>query len=197
MTLARTASGGRDQESASQRILRATAHVLRQSGAAKLSMQDVASAAGVSKGLIHYHFQDKDTLLVRVVDWITGELIGRERQALQRQSPQTVINSLWQWLDSELRYGHIQVLAELGYYQSGIVQQAVHASAVARRATAADTVESLFTILGLRPRVPVPLLADVTVAFVNGLVVQQMVLPEAEPRVAFDVFWLSLLSLVE
>ena len=184
-------------ESASQRILRATIDCVRTGGAAKLSMQDVASAAGVSKGLIHYHFQDKDTLLVRVVEWVTDELMRRERQALERQTPQSVINSLWQWLETELRYGHLQVLLELGFYGSDIVQQTIRASASARRTAAEETVATLFGILGLRPRVPVPLLADVTVAFVNGLTVQQMLLPQAEPRVAFDVFWLSLLSLAE
>lgn len=186
-----------DHESAAERILRATAQRIQEGGAAKLSMHDVAGAAGVSKGLIHYHFQDKDTLLVRVVEWLTAELVRREHAALEGRTAQTVIDALWRWLEGELARGALRVLLELGAYQSAPVQRAIRRSALERRAATAHTVETLFTVLGLRPRVPAMLLADVTVAFINGIALQHRVLPDAEPRVAFDVFWLSLLNLVE
>ena len=44
---------------AAERILEAAARVLAERGAAGLSMQDVAQEAGVSKGLIHYHYRDR------------------------------------------------------------------------------------------------------------------------------------------
>jgi hypothetical protein len=58
-------------------------------------------------------------------------------------------------------------------------------------------VAHLFALLGLRLRVPAPLVADVWVAFVDGLALSTVVVPAAEPRAAFDVLWLSLLSLAE
>jgi TetR/AcrR family transcriptional regulator, fatty acid metabolism regulator protein len=45
-------------------------------------MQDVADAAGVSKGLIHYHFHDKETLLTRLIEWMTGESIDPRRLSM-------------------------------------------------------------------------------------------------------------------
>jgi acetyl-CoA acetyltransferase len=77
------------------------------------------------------------------------------------------------------------------------VREAVRRAGVARRDAAAESAAALFSAFGLRPRVPPPLLAEVIVAFVDGLAVDAALAPEREPRVAFDVFWLSLLSLAE
>jgi AcrR family transcriptional regulator len=46
-----------------QRLLDATAEVLSRDGAAGVSVQRVADVAGTSKGLVHYHFPDKNALL--------------------------------------------------------------------------------------------------------------------------------------
>ena len=62
---------------------------------------------------------------------------------------------------------------------------------------AVNTVQTLFRTLGLRPRLPAPLVADVVVAFIDGLSVQRLRSPEVQPRLLFDVFWLSVLSLAE
>ena len=47
-----------------QRILDAAAGVFGHSGYDKATLLDVARAAGVSKGLLHYHFQSKEQLLI-------------------------------------------------------------------------------------------------------------------------------------
>ena len=52
--------------SAPTRILQAAAACIVARGASQLSLQEVAQAADVSKGLIHYHFHDKETLLARL-----------------------------------------------------------------------------------------------------------------------------------
>lgn len=36
----------------------------------RLSMREVAEAAGVSKGLVFYHFSDRETLLLALLDWM-------------------------------------------------------------------------------------------------------------------------------
>lgn len=182
---------------ATERILRATARGLVERGAASLSMQEVADSAGVSKGLIHYHYHDKAALLVRVVTWMTEGLVARESHALDHTEASAAVDALWQWLDAELQRGDIRALIELAYDPAPGVREAVRAAARQRREIAASTIESLFSALALRPRVPVPLLADVFVSFVDGLAFRATVTPEADRRVAFDVFWLALLSLAE
>ena len=61
-------TAGERRLSTPERILYAAAMRIVEGGTANLSMQDVADAAGVSKGLIHYHFHDKETLLTRLIE---------------------------------------------------------------------------------------------------------------------------------
>ena len=69
--------------------------------------------------------------------------------------------------------------------------------AVAVASTRDATLERLFDLLGLHPRVPPSLLADVVIAFEDGLVLASVVQPEQDPRVPFDVFWLAVLGMAE
>ncbi len=116
--------------------------------------------------------------------------------ALAQATPASAVDDLWAWLRGELRRGHLRVLQELTQEPGALVRGAVHAAATQRRATTAATLERLFTLLDLRPRIPPPLLAEVVVAFEDGLVLAASVQPEQDPRVAFDVFWLGVLGLV-
>jgi len=182
---------------AADRILRATARAIVHSGAVAVTMSEVAEEAAVSKGLIHYHFHDKETLLARLVEWITRSLLERERSALADSAPRQAVDDLWRWLEGELGRGHIRVLNELSEWRGELVMRSIRESARSRRVAAADTVEHLFQLLGLRLRVPSGLVADVVVAFMDGLAVSSVVAPEANPRASFDVMWLALLGLAE
>jgi AcrR family transcriptional regulator len=179
------------------RILHATAHLLAERGVARFNLQEVAEAAAVSKGLIHYHYHDRDTLLTRLVEALVADVTRRQQEALAHSTPTTAVEDLWTWLRGELRRGHLRVLQELTQEPGALVRGAVHAAAALRRAATAATLEQLFALLALRPRIPPTLLADVVVAFEDGLVLGAAVQPEQDPRVAFDVFWLGILGLVE
>jgi len=105
-----------DESSATRRILAAATRQIASGGAAALALSDVAREAGVSKALIHYHFRDKDTLLARLVEQLTHDLLDRERRALAAyvgQHNPLAVDSLWQWLEAELHRGDIRVLLEL------------------------------------------------------------------------------------
>ena len=180
-----------------ERILYAAAARIVASGTANLSMQDVADAAGVSKGLIHYHFHDKETLLTRLIEWMTHESVDREAATLAHSTPKTAVDELWTWVAGEIDRGHLRVLNELAQERGPLISDAIRRSARARREAAMVTVDRLFALLELRPRVPVQLLADVIVAFIDGLAIHASIAPQANHRVAFDVLWLSLLSLAE
>ena len=130
-------------------------------------MQDVADAAGVSKGLIHYHFHDKETLLTRLIEWMTHESVDREAATLARSTPKTAVDDLWTWVAGEIDRGHLRVLNELAQERGPLISDAIRRSAQARREAAMVTVDRLFALLELRPRVPVQLLADVIVAFIE------------------------------
>lgn len=182
---------------APERILDAAARCLVQSGAAALSLSEVAQAAGVSKALIHYHFRDKDTLLVRLVERVSEDLTARERVALDGQNTPFAVDAIWDWLVGELRRGTLRVLLEVSQYRSASVQAAAREAARERRLTAAATFQRLFEILELQPRVPPELVSEVIVAFIDGLTMEATLGDERATRVAFDVFWLAMLNLAE
>lgn len=185
------------RQDASDKILRATARSIVRSGAVAVTLSEVAEEAAVSKGLIHYHFHDKETLLARLVEWITRNLLERERRALSESITRHAVDDLWRWLEGEIERGHIRVLNELAEWRGELVKRAMRESARARRENAARTVEQLFALLGLRLRVPSALVAEVVVAFIDGLALSTVVESEANPRASFDVMWLALLSLSE
>ena len=186
-----------DRLPATERILRATARGLVERGAASLSMQEVADSAGVSKGLIHYHYHDKAALLVRVIEWMSESLVARQADALEGADAAGAVDALWRWLGEEIARGELRALTELAHDPVPTVRAAVLEANARRREAATETMDGLFALLGQSPRVPAPMLAETFVAFADGLALQSALMPDADRRVAFDVFCLALLGLGE
>ena len=55
-------------------IVRATVECITKRGYHNFSMQDIARTAGVSKGIIHYYFLNKDDLMMSVLDRVAGDI---------------------------------------------------------------------------------------------------------------------------
>ncbi len=55
-------------------IVKATVDCITKYGYHNFSMQDVANAAGVSKGIIHYYFLNKEELMMCVLDKVAGNI---------------------------------------------------------------------------------------------------------------------------
>ena len=187
----------RGRRDATERILKAAATRLSLSGASALTLHEVAEEAGVSKALIHYHFQDKDTLLARLAEWMADGLVRRERGALATSTPGGAIDDLWRWLEAELARGHARALVELAAWRGARVRAAAGDAMRLRRAASAASAERLYTLLALRPRVPTVLVGDLLVTFIDGLAAAPEGDGKADSRGAFDVLWLALLGLAE
>jgi len=186
-----------DAASAPTKILQAAIERVKTAGLVRLSLQDIADEAGVSKGLIHYHFRDRDALLARLIEWLAERVLAREAAVFENRAPQEAIDAMWCWLDAELARGELRVLLELQHDPADGAALAARRAARLRHGQATETAERLFGMLGLRPRVPAELMAGVIVAFIDGLATETPLQPEREARVSFDVFWLALLSLAE
>lgn len=184
-----------ESASAQRRIAAALVRCAARQGAAA-SLNDVAREAGVSKALILYHFADKDALLAYTIDALAAAVVARERRALDGGDP-LPLDALWAWLDAELRTGELRILLALSGSAGERARDAAAEAARARRAATARTVGRLFELLQLTPRVPPAMLADVVVAFVDGLALDSASGASRDPRVAFDVFWLAMLNLAE
>jgi AcrR family transcriptional regulator len=155
---------------------------------------------------LHYYYPDRAHLLADVVMRLAQRIVARERAAMGEggpaESPGTPpvpvgnpVDALWSWVDAELRTGELRALLELATVRDVPVRQAWGEAATERRRTAARTVEQVFDRLGLTPRMPVTLLGDANVAFLDGLALDRG--STRDSRVGFDLFWLALLSLGE
>ena len=70
--------------STSTQILRAAKKIFGQLGYRGASMEQVAKAAGVSKGLLHYHFRSKEGLLIEAQKSVFKELHRRFSERVTR-----------------------------------------------------------------------------------------------------------------
>jgi len=72
------------RESSRDAILDAAEAIVREQGAAHLTLDAAAERAGLSKGGVLYHFQTKDSLLVALVERMTQAFRGLYEEARSR-----------------------------------------------------------------------------------------------------------------
>jgi AcrR family transcriptional regulator len=97
-----------------QSILEAARRRLCQTGYAQLNMRDIARDAGINHGLINYHFQGKQQLVMAVLDEANKKLL--ERQMQMYASPASA-SEKWQqacdFYEDDLKSGFVRLLMEL------------------------------------------------------------------------------------
>jgi len=77
--------GGTEAAALSEReaeLVRSTYRVMVRQGSHRLSLQDIADDAGVSKGLLLYHFKSKDNLLLAAMRYALDRTAERVRQGV-------------------------------------------------------------------------------------------------------------------
>ncbi len=74
-------------DSVRQSLLQATIEVIGRHGLAALTVQDVAQAAGVSKGALFHHFSSKQALVDEAIGALIGEFEARVRALLLQNAP--------------------------------------------------------------------------------------------------------------
>jgi len=157
------------------RILDAAGHLFSKAGFERASMHEVAEAAGVSKGLLHYHFKSKEHLLIEAQRAIFRLIYRRFEERFRRgerglEPALEAMDALWQAV-RELRL------------QAPFLTETV--SLVSREAAVAEQVDSFYEeAMGLleqgiqevfredlgRMRAPPPRLARVVRVIVHGLI---------------------------
>jgi len=183
-----------DGLAAPERILRAAIAELVLHGAGALSMHEVADRAGVSKGLIHYHYHDKDAVLARAAARLGDRICARGRRSVAATTPATAVTDLRAWMDGELRLGEWRALITLGDWLAPAVQAAAREALDARRAMTAELAAMMFARLGIRPRIAPEQTGDLLVALISGLAVES---GGGDPAAAFDMLVLALIGLAD
>jgi AcrR family transcriptional regulator len=187
---------------ADRRILHAARHLVQRGGVAELSIGDVATEAGVSKALVLYHFGDRDSLLAALVEDIGGDVIARAQAALARDDI-APLDAHWAWLEREVNEGDVRALVSLAQCHTPKTVAASRRMDDSRRRLMVEQVEQLFQRLALRPKLPAALVAETVLAFADGLACRAVSSATSaasatiDPRGAFDVMWLALLTLHE
>jgi TetR/AcrR family fatty acid metabolism transcriptional regulator len=70
-------------------LVRSAYKVMSRQGGHRLSLQDIADEAGVSKGLVLYHFKSKDRLFLTTMRWALVRTADRIRARLSETSDPT------------------------------------------------------------------------------------------------------------
>jgi AcrR family transcriptional regulator len=89
----------KEDSSARQRLIEATAEIMREEGYAAATSRRVAAAAGVKQALVYYYFPTMDDLFVEVLRSGAEASLDRMREALTADEP---LQTLWT-MNSDLR----------------------------------------------------------------------------------------------
>lgn len=67
-------------------LLHASFQALSELGYDAVTLQTIADYAKVSKGVVHYYFENKEAVLVDLLDWLTAKIYDKEAAAVSLQS---------------------------------------------------------------------------------------------------------------
>lgn len=69
-----------------KQILYAAFQAIAEQGYDAVTLQTIADSAKVSKGVVHYYFDNKEAVLVELLGWLTGKIYEKETAAVNGQS---------------------------------------------------------------------------------------------------------------
>ena len=72
------------KETRRQQLIEATIDSLARRGYSETTMADVADGAGLSRGIVNFHFESKEKLLVATLQYMADEYAAHWRTALQK-----------------------------------------------------------------------------------------------------------------
>ena len=64
-------------------LIRSAYKVMGEKGLSRLSLQDVADEAGVSKAILPYYFASKENLILLTMRWVLARVAQRIREAIE------------------------------------------------------------------------------------------------------------------
>lgn len=73
-------------EERKNQILRAAFQAVSTQGYNSVTLQSIADHAGVSKGVVHYYFDNKEDTLSQLLEWLTNKIYKHELEAVNSES---------------------------------------------------------------------------------------------------------------
>ncbi len=188
-----------------QQVLDAAVKTLAAKGFAQTSVSDIAATAGMSKGVVHYHFASKDDLIARVLTQCCDALGERVRVAWSAAGTPTdkvrrSLRAMWATrTDGSPEMSVLADLMALGVHDPKIKKPLALRLRQAREELAQELVAS-FDELGLRPKLPARTIPRLVMATLDGLGLHQIFDPPSEAEQheiirALELFAFSLFEL--
>lgn len=170
-------AGYKKSEDSRKQVLDAAIATLAERGLAATSIQDIADAAGLSKGAVHYHFESKDELLERVLDRCCESVEERVRATFEEAgSPMERVRRaiLEMWAVRRDGTPEMRVLAELHTMsrQNEPIRLALGAALRRGREQIVEIGLNRLIEMGLRPRVSLTIIPRLILATLDGLSLQ-------------------------
>jgi AcrR family transcriptional regulator len=180
-----------------QRIIRGAWNVIAERGLAALTTRLVAREAGISHGMCHYHFENKDELVLAVVDqarhyWIDPmeRLVSGPGSARERLDE--VVTWMAEPATREVMRVHLQLMAQSEY------SERLRERMAAEYARWQGAYVELFRQLGregaLRPGVSAQRMGVAFATMADGLVDQQSLNPSLQTESIMRAFLEPLLD---
>ena len=163
-------------------MLDAAVVTLAQRGLASTSIQDIADAAGLSKGAVHYHFESKDDLLQHVLGRCCESVEERVRAVFDEPgSPMDrVRRAIFEmWAVRRDGIPEMRVLSELHTLsrQNVAIRTALGEALKKAREQIIEVGLNRLIEMGLRPRVSLSVAPRLILATLDGLSLQHEVDP--------------------
>ena len=175
-------AGYRKSEDSRRQVLDAAVLTLAKRGLANTSIQDIADAAGLSKGAVHYHFESKDDLLLHVLHRCCESMEGRVREVFEAEGPPLervgrALQMMWGFRRDAAP--EMRVLSELHTMsrQNETLRKALADALRAARQQIIDVGLNRLGELGIKPRVSVMIAPRLILATLDGLMLQHEVEP--------------------
>jgi AcrR family transcriptional regulator len=176
---------------------------LAQHGYARTSVSDIARAAGMSKGAVHYHFESKDDLIAKALLHCAAVARERLRQAWDAPGePEVKIRRAIGEMRAIRREGVIElrVLADLA--AQALHDERLHGLMTTvfqtNRSEVVKYLANSLNELGIKPRVPVHVIPRLLLGALDGLAMHDFFDPPQEgddaavadaiQKVAFSLF---------
>jgi AcrR family transcriptional regulator len=165
-----------------ERVLDAAIATLAKKGYADTSVQDIADAARMSKGAVHYHFESKDELYERVLARCCEVLANRIHRVLEEPgTPMDRVRRAMVEMWAARRDGapEVRVLSELFIMarQNPTTRRALAAALRDSRKQIVEIGFARLLELGLRPKMPLDVAARLLLATLDGLALHHGVDP--------------------
>ena len=182
-----------DGRGARARIVEAARAEISRAGWAAASSGRVAQRTGVSKALIHYHFEDKDALLCAVGEQCRQGVMRRGSLVPEPARHTNPVDGFSDWLESELTAQDLRVALNLKMSGRTPVVRTADTVLAAVRVELERQEDLVFEVLGVVPSLSQELVVDLLMTLVEGQALAPVEPPSRRRRMV-EALWLGLLS---